>query len=631
MGDSSLLDALLDEQLLTPAQVQALRAAAPADLLNDLGQRGWLTTFQREHIRAGQLAGLRVGPYRLLEPLGAGGMGQVFKAWHPFMNRVVALKLIHPDRLGNAEAVARFLREIQVAAQLTHPNIVRAYDAAQAGDVHYLAMEFIEGRDLSRLIEERGPLPYAEACDLLRQAALGLQHAHERGLVHRDIKPANLLLTNDGVLKLLDLGLARTVKAPLPEEVDTLPSAEPGAMLTISGAIMGTPDYMAPEQSFDSRTVDIRADIYSLGCTLYHLLVGKPPFASHRTLRAKVWAHREAAPDLPLYRVRPDVPAALQIIVDTLMAKHPAHRLATPMQVAQALAAFTPPRPMANVPSLVTVAPPPPPAKEPTPEPDPPVREIPTLALETTPAMPATAPPAAPPQPAMPQAPKTESGDWLARLRATQDQQLRQADEQRRSQIAALEAIMMGQFEAQNWLVAYDTAAAILTLNPAHEQARGMRTLLGLSLRNQLRIRSVGRTCANLFMGLFMAAAVVGTAWCAGWLTEWFAAHWAGWFVNVVSYVVRSGAGAFAAGMGSVGLGGALLGRFTTLDVREQSSAREAIAVLSFLLGMIAGFLLGWESYQGFLLMCGGMLVAACLIAPGGDPFGSVHAMQAKL
>ena len=198
-------------------------------------------------------------------------MGEVFKARHPKLGRVVALKLIRKERLDNPAAVRRFHREVQAAAQLEHPHIVRAYDADEAGDLHYFVMEYVEGTDLARLVKRDGPLTVDRACDYVRQAALGLQHAYERGMVHRDIKPANLLLTAKGdVVKVLDMGLARLDR---PEK-----DAGASSTLTQEGAVMGTPDYIAPEQARDSHTVDIRADLYSLGCTLYFLLAGRVPF-----------------------------------------------------------------------------------------------------------------------------------------------------------------------------------------------------------------------------------------------------------------------------------------------------------------------------------------------------------------
>jgi hypothetical protein len=272
----------------------------------------------------------RLGPYELLEPLGQGGMGSVYKARHVHLGKVVALKLLPPERLASPAARARFLQEMQAVGRLEHPHIVQAFDAA-VDEVPYLAMEHVAGTDLAKLVDRGGPLPVADACELVRQAALGLQHAHENGLVHRDVKPSNLMLTTGGRVKVLDLGLAR------------IQAGEAGsAALTATGALMGTPDYMPPEQLLDSHAVDIRADVYSLGCTLYHLLAGRPPFGDeqHGDLASKRKAH--LSEPLPSLRtLRAEVPVALAAVLERLTAKEPADRFATPAEVAAALETFT--------------------------------------------------------------------------------------------------------------------------------------------------------------------------------------------------------------------------------------------------------------------------------------------------
>jgi serine/threonine protein kinase len=258
--------------------------------------------------------------YRILEHLGAGGMGVVYKAIHRLMERVVALKVLNrslTERPGFAE---RFRREVKAAARLAHPNIVTAYDADEAAGAHFLVTEYVAGTTLDRLVARRGPLPVREACEYIRQAALGLQHAHERGLVHRDIKPHNLLRTPAGQVKILDFGLARVL-----DETGTGGISSPGAVL-------GTPEYMAPEQALNARDADIRADIYGLGCTLYHLLAGQPPFPAGTALH-KLLAHQECSPP-PLATVRGDVPGAMADVLERMLARDPAQRYQTPAHLA---------------------------------------------------------------------------------------------------------------------------------------------------------------------------------------------------------------------------------------------------------------------------------------------------------
>jgi tRNA A-37 threonylcarbamoyl transferase component Bud32 len=264
--------------------------------------------------------------YRVVRLLGAGGMGAVFEAEHRVLHRPVALKVINRAYTARPAAVERFRREVRAAARLSHPNIVTTHDAEDAGATHFLVMEYVEGVSLGRLVKERGPLPVAEACACVRQAALGLQHAHERGMVHRDVKPDNLIRCADGTVKVLDFGLA-------------VLTAERGGSLTDTNVIMGTADYMAPEQAEDARTADIRADVYSLGCTLYYLLTGKVPYPAPTSV-LKILAHREQ----PLPSIRqacPAVPPELAAVMARLLAKRPEDRYATPGEVAAALEPFT--------------------------------------------------------------------------------------------------------------------------------------------------------------------------------------------------------------------------------------------------------------------------------------------------
>src|SRR5262249_4770137 len=270
----------------------------------------------------GRGAGLVLGPYRVLDKLGEGGMGKVFKAHHVGMDRLVALKVIPREYVSNPVALERFRREVRAVAKLSHSNIVTAFDVGQSGETHYLAMEHLDGIDLARLVQQSGPLPVLTACPYVRQAAVGLQHAHERGLVHRDIKPGNLMVVRPGpdeppVVKILDFGLAR-VESEAPQAV----------RLTQLGKVVGTVDYIAPEQAANARTADIRADIYSLGCTLFYLLTGKPPFSGAdavERISARVLG------DVPSVReARPEVSPDLERVLARMMARDPQKRYQTP-------------------------------------------------------------------------------------------------------------------------------------------------------------------------------------------------------------------------------------------------------------------------------------------------------------
>jgi hypothetical protein len=256
-------------------------------------------------------------------------MGTVFKARHEHLERVVALKRIRRDRHSEPQVVERFRREAKATARLSHPNIVQVHDADEQDGQLYYVMEYFAGVTLADHVAKRGPLPISEACDVIRQAALGLQHAHERGLIHRDIKPSNLLLAG-GVIKVLDLGIARID----PGWGDTTTGS-----LTQTGAVMGTPDYIAPEQCRDASTVDIRADIYSLGCTLYFLLTGHAPFPGGSTAQ-KLACHLHAEP-APVQELRADIPGELTATLRRMMDKAPEKRFPTPGDVAAQLATFS--------------------------------------------------------------------------------------------------------------------------------------------------------------------------------------------------------------------------------------------------------------------------------------------------
>jgi serine/threonine protein kinase len=307
--------------LLDARQLERIATEAPGEVLalaRALVKAGMLTAYQAAAVNQGKIKGLFIGKYIILDKLGAGGMGVVFKAKHRRLGRIVALKMLPPSFARDRDAVERFRREVDVAAKLSHPNIVAALDADEDRGVHFLVMDYIEGRDLDRLVGDRGALPVAQALDCVVQAARGLDAAHTMGIVHRDIKPGNLMLDASGTVRVLDLGLARVIDANNPF------GHAAGGGLTQSGAYMGTVDYMAPEQAEDSKRADHRADIYSLGCTLHFLLIGKCPFDGPTVLK-RLLAHQERpAPSLRV--VRSDASQALDAVYLRMMAKRPGDR-----------------------------------------------------------------------------------------------------------------------------------------------------------------------------------------------------------------------------------------------------------------------------------------------------------------
>jgi len=349
---AACVQALRQFRLLSPAQLDEVNAnlrdfPQPRVLAAELLKAGWLTPYQVNQLFNGRGRDLVLGPYVLTERLGEGGAGAVYKARHVYMQRTVAIKFIRADMTDNTEIVGRFYREIQAVSQLVHPNVVLAHDAGPSGQTHFLAMEYVEGNDLQKMVTKTGAMPVDKACDYIRQAAMGLQHIHERGLIHRDIKPGNLLVMDVesgfntlapnqgqsypyGLIKILDLGLAR-----FDDPLNGNGGADPLTMAG-QGGLRGSADYLAPEQAVDFHTADIRADIYSLGCVFYFLLAGKPPFDG--SLALKLMKHQRNAPP-PLEKVRTDLPRKLPQLVYKMMAKQPLHRYQTPGEVANALAA----------------------------------------------------------------------------------------------------------------------------------------------------------------------------------------------------------------------------------------------------------------------------------------------------
>jgi eukaryotic-like serine/threonine-protein kinase len=338
----SLIDALRGRPILRPEQFdELLRDHVPShtdnqELARTLIRLRWLTLYQAKKLIAGKADELVIGPYVVLDKLGEGGMGKVYKALQLSLNRVVALKVVRSVLLKNEVAMKRFLREVKAAADLNHPNIVRVFDADQIGDKHFLAMEHIAGSDLARLVKEQGPLPIGMACSCARQAALGLQHAHDRKMVHRDIKPSNLLVIKDpkgqysakNIVKILDMGLARV-------KIDEANGEQLSSELTRSGTVIGTPDFMSPEQAKNSSGVDHRSDLYSLGCTLYFLLTGDVPFPVGNPLE-KLLQH-QMDPPRPVQLLRMDIPPEVATIVHCLLAKKPDDRFQSGSALANAL------------------------------------------------------------------------------------------------------------------------------------------------------------------------------------------------------------------------------------------------------------------------------------------------------
>jgi urea transport system substrate-binding protein len=270
--------------------------------------------------------------YRVTSLLGRGGMGTVYKAEHRLLDRPVVLKVVRPELVANPAILQRFQREARLAARMSHPNVVSVYEAESFGSTQMLVMEYIEGVNLAELVAQRGLLPVAEACELIRQAAVGLEYVHSQSLVHRDIKPHNLLVSHAGQVKILDLGMATLKTGPKSSEEE----------LTGEKQFLGTVDFAAPEQWESSRDVDIRADIYSLGCSFYYLLAGESPFPNKRytSLMQQMWAHSQA-PLPPIREMRPDVPEDIAAILMRMLAKNRDERFARPDEVAKALAPYT--------------------------------------------------------------------------------------------------------------------------------------------------------------------------------------------------------------------------------------------------------------------------------------------------
>ncbi len=343
---------LVEEKRLAGYLDKLRDAKPPADAARSAGllvRDGILTQFQAEQLLLGKWRRFHIGKYKVLERIGSGGMGSVYLCEHRLMRRRVAVKVLPTTKAEDTSAKERFLREARAVAALDHPNIVRAYDVDQDDNLHFLVMEYVDGSNLQEIIKRRGgPLEPRRAAHYGAQASLALQHAHETaGIVHRDIKPGNVLVDRNGVVKVLDMGLARFFH----DEEDLLTQK-------YDENVLGTADYLAPEQALDSHGVDIRADIYSLGATLYFCLAGKAPFSEGTVAQKLIW-HQTRQPK-PLRALRPDVPAALAAAIEKMMAKDPNQRYQEPAEVAAALAPWTrepiPPPPAAEMPRLSPAA-----------------------------------------------------------------------------------------------------------------------------------------------------------------------------------------------------------------------------------------------------------------------------------
>jgi serine/threonine protein kinase len=360
------MDTLRQHHLLTPDQLAELpqlahgRCGEARVLAKALIQKGWLSVYQVNQLLAGNGHELAIGPYHVLDKLGQGGLSSVYKARHNETQALVAIKIIRAEVFASTEGRQQFLQEVEAMARLDHANIVQFCDADQWQDTFYFAMEYVEGTDLGKVVRLSGALPVQEACDYIRQSALGLQHAFERNLIHRDIKPVNLFLTHISALSPGGSALFATKREPANAPVGAmtmqmkplikildwgLASLRNPKGLTneqmiedVAKSIVGTADYLSPEQARNANLVDIRGDIYSLGCSLYFLLTGQAPFPDG-TLMQKIMQHQTVEPRA-IEEFRADVPDGVTTIVKRMMAKQPEDRFQTPASVALALLPF---------------------------------------------------------------------------------------------------------------------------------------------------------------------------------------------------------------------------------------------------------------------------------------------------
>ncbi len=348
---------VVNERQLAEIKTKVLQGDYPLDsaaLAERLVRDNILTPFQAKRLLSNRPGGLIVGRYIVLDRIGSGSMGRVYRAHHVMMDRVVALKIIAPEIAQNERVVARFQREMKLVGRLDHPNVVRAFDADQINRILYIVMEYVNGMSLGERLKKKGPIPPAEMVDFAAQAALGLAHAHEQGIVHRDIKPSNILLSDDRRVKILDLGLGVLMQAD-----------SAATFATADGIAVGTVDYMSPEQAC-GREVDGRSDLYGLGCSMYHLMSGKLPFPGSSPIERL--GKRIGGRHTPITEYLPDVPASFVRVLDKMLAHKPHERYATAAEAAEALQSLIRPKPKAPTPAQqlaaqINIAPSPAPAE----------------------------------------------------------------------------------------------------------------------------------------------------------------------------------------------------------------------------------------------------------------------------
>ena len=335
---------VVSDRALAEIKAKVLQGDYPLDsveLAERLIRDKILTSFQARRLLSNRAHGLVVGRYVVLDRIGSGSMGRVYKAHHAMMDRIVALKIIAPEIASNERVVARFQREMRLVGRLDHPNVVRAFDADQIQKVLYIVMEYVTGRSLGELIK-KNPIPAIDMADYAFQAALGLSHAHEQGIVHRDVKPSNILLTDDRKIKLLDLGLGVLMEAD-----------SAATFATADGIAVGTVDYMSPEQAC-GREVDGRSDLYGLGCSMYHLMTGKLPFPGPSPIERL--GKRISGRHVPITEHLPNLPAQFVKVIDRLLAHKPHERYPTAADAADALERLLRPKARAPQPAAALAA-----------------------------------------------------------------------------------------------------------------------------------------------------------------------------------------------------------------------------------------------------------------------------------